>query len=55
VIWPGVGVGVGVTVGVGVGVTVGVGGGGVGDASVWKGAGTLTLMGEPVLKKPMVA
>jgi hypothetical protein len=63
-----VGVGVGLTVGVGVGLTVGVGVGvgvmdgvgvaegvAVGVASDMKGAGTSTVTGEPVLKKPMVA
>ena len=42
------GVGLGVAVGVGVGV-------GVGVASDMKGATTLTVAGEPVLKKPMFA
>ena len=56
----GVGVGVGVTVGVGVGVMGGVGVGvmdgvGVGVASDCSGAWTLTEIGEPVLKNPMLA
>ena len=57
------GVGVGCTVAVGVAVAVGVGVGGVGVgegvgvgvASDWAGAWTLTEMGEPVLKNPMLA
>jgi hypothetical protein len=61
-------VAVGVAVGVGVGVGVGLVGGvtvavavavavavGVGVASDWKGAWTLTGIGEPVLKNPMFA
>ena len=48
----GVGVGVAVGVGVGVGVAVGVGVGVMSDA---EGARTLTLIGEPVLKKLMFA
>ena len=58
----GVGVGRGVAVGVmlelavAVGVAVGVAVAlGVGVASDWKGAGTSTLIGDPVLKKPMFA
>jgi hypothetical protein len=58
----GVGVAVGVTVGVGegvgVGVTVGVGvigGVGVGDPPPGTGTMTSTVIGPPVLKKPMVA
>jgi len=55
----GVGVGVAVAVGVTVGVTVGVGVGvdgvGVGDPPPGTGTRTLTLIGWPVLKKPMVA
>ena len=47
-----VGVAVAVAVGVAVGVSVGVG---VGVASDMKGATTLTVAGEPVLKKPMFA
>src|SRR5207247_4645057 len=47
-----VGVTVAVAVAVGVGVTGGVG---VGVASDMKGAGTSTLTGDPVLKKPMLA
>jgi hypothetical protein len=51
-----VGVGVGVAVGVGLAVGVGVGNGvGVGVLSDMKGAWTSTVIGEPVLKKPMVA
>ncbi len=50
------GVAVGVGVGVGVAVGVGVGGGvGVGVMSDMKGAWTSTVIGEPVLKKPMFA
>jgi hypothetical protein len=50
------GVGLGVAVGVEVAVAVGVGVGvGVGVASDMKGATTLTVAGEPVLKKPMFA
>ena len=52
----GLGVAVGVEVAVAVGVAVGVGVGvGVGVASDMKGATTLTVAGEPVLKKPMFA
>jgi hypothetical protein len=51
-----VGVGVGVAVGVGLAVGVGVGKGvGVGVLSDMKGAWTPTVIGEPVLKKPMFA
>ena len=48
----GFGRGVGVGRIVAVGVAVGLG---VGVASDWKGAVTSTLIGEPVLKNPMVA
>jgi hypothetical protein len=55
----GVGVGRTVAVGVAVAVAVGVGVGGegvaVGVASDWAGAWTLTEIGEPVLKNPMLA
>jgi hypothetical protein len=52
----GVGVTVGVGVAVGLAVGVGVGNGvGVGVLSDMKGAWTSTVIGEPVLKKPMVA
>jgi hypothetical protein len=46
---PGVGVAVGVVVGVGVVPGVGVG------AHVFEGAWIATVMGDPVLKKPIVA
>ena len=61
VITPGVGVGVGVTVGVGVGVGVDVGVGvgvavGVGlGVPCGVGACIWTVIGDPVLKKPIVA
>jgi len=48
----GVGLGGGVTVAVAVAVAVAVG---VGVASDWRGAWTLTEIGEPVLKNPMLA
>jgi len=53
----GVGRGRGCALGVAVGVGVGValGGVGVGLVSDWLGAWTSTEIGEPVLKKPMVA
>jgi hypothetical protein len=56
-----VGVGLGLDVGVGLGLGVGVGvagvgvGVGVGVLSDMKGAWTSTVIGEPVLKNPMIA
>ena len=52
----GLGVGIGVAVGVGLAVGVGVGKGvGVGVWSPRKGAWTSTVIGEPVLKNPIIA